>query len=118
MWEGATSKLYPDKDLMEHWEGQRGSSLARIECHYFVNNSFFPSETYLIDNVDKIKGIPTVIVQGRYDVVCPMTSAWELHKALPDAEFILVPDAGHSVSEKGITSALVDRNGPFCPEGK
>ena len=59
-------------------------------------------------NVDKIRHIPTVIVQGRYDVVCPMTSAWDLHRAFPEAEFIVVPDAGHSVSEKGITSALVD----------
>jgi proline iminopeptidase len=109
VWEGATSKLFPDQELMEHWEGEHEAlSLARIECHYFVNNSFFPSENYLIDNVSKLKGIPTVIVQGRYDVVCPMTSAWELHKALPEAEFILVPDAGHSVSETGITSALVD----------
>jgi proline iminopeptidase len=83
-------------------------SLARIECHYFMNNSFFPSENYLIDYVKKISHLPVVIVQGRYDVVCPMTSAWDLHRALPEAEFILVPDAGHSVSEKGITSALVD----------
>ena len=118
VWEGATSKLYPDKDLMEHWEGEHEAlALARIECHYFMNNSFFPSEAYLMDNIDKIKGIPTVIVQGRYDVVCPMTSAWELHKALPDAEFILVPDAGHSVSEKGITSALVDAMDRFARKG-
>ena len=109
VWEGATSKLYPDPDLMEHWEGEHEAlSLARIECHYFMNNSFFPSENFLIDSVNKISHLPVVIVQGRYDVVCPMTSAWELHKALPDAEFILVPDAGHSVSEKGITAALVD----------
>jgi proline iminopeptidase len=109
VWEGATSKLYPDQDLMEHWEGEHEAiALACIECHYFMNNSFFPSESYLMDNIDKIRQIPTVIVQGRYDVVCPMTSAWELHKALPEAEFILVPDAGHSVSEKGIISALVD----------
>ena len=73
-----------------------------------MNNSFCPSENFLIDNVHKISHLPVVIVQGRYDVVCPMTSAWELHKALPDAEFILVPDAGHSVSEKGISAALVD----------
>jgi proline iminopeptidase len=58
--------------------------------------------------VHKIRSIPTVIVQGRYDVVCPMTSAWDLHRALPEAEFIVVPDSGHSVSEKGITAALVD----------
>ena len=108
-WEGATSKLYPDQDLMEHWEGEHEAlSLARIECHYFMNGSFFDSDNFLLENVHKIRNIPTVIVQGRYDVVCPMTSAWDLHRALPGAEFIVVPDSGHSVSEKGITSALVD----------
>ncbi len=109
VWEGSTSKLFPDKNLMNHWEGeQEALSLARIECHYFMNNSFFPSENYLIENVDKIRHIPTVIVQGRYDVVCPIVSAWELHKAFPEAEFIVIDDSGHSVSEKGITSALID----------
>ena len=73
-----------------------------------MNNSFFPSENYLLENIDKIRHIPTVIVQGRYDVVCPITSAWDLHRAFPEAGFIVVPDAGHSVSEKGITAALVD----------
>ena len=94
---------------MEHWEGEHEAlSLARIECHYFMNNSFFPSENFLIENVEKIRHIPTVIVQGRYDVVCPMTSAWDLHKAFPESELIIVPDAGHSVSEPGISSALVE----------
>ena len=119
VWEGSTSKLYPDADLMDHWEGAHEAlSLARIECHYFMNNSFFPSENYLIDNVDKIRNIPTVIVQGRYDVVCPMTSAWDLHRALPEAEFIVVPDSGHSVSEKGTTSALVDAMDRFKTAGR
>jgi|ERR1035437_9537694 proline iminopeptidase len=114
VWEGSTSKLYPDRELMDHWEGEHEAlSLARIECHYFTNNSFFPSENYLIENVDKIRNIPTVIVQGRYDVVCPIASAWELHKALPEAELIVVPDAGHSVSEPGITSALVEAMDKF-----
>jgi len=108
VWEGSTSKLFPDQDLMNHWEGEHEAlSLARIECHYFMNNSFFPSEDFLLENVHKIRHIPTVIVQGRYDVVCPMTSAWDLHRAFPEAELIVVPDSGHSVSEKGITSALV-----------
>ena len=94
---------------MDHFEGEHEAlSLARIECHYFKNKSFFPSENYLLENVDKIRHIPTVIVQGRYDIVCPITSAWDLHKAMPEAELIVVPDAGHSVSEKGISSALVD----------
>ena len=76
--------------------------------YYFMNNSFFPTENYLLENIDKIRHIPMVIVQGRYDVVCPITSAWDLHKAFPEAEFIVVPNAGHSVSETGITSALVE----------
>lgn len=114
VWEGSTSKLYPSEDLMEHWEGAHEAlQLARIECHYFMNNSFFPSEDYLIENVGKIRHLPTVIVQGRYDVVCPMTSAWDLHKAFPEAEFIVVADAGHSVSEPGIASALVDATDKF-----
>jgi proline iminopeptidase len=114
VWEGSTSKLYPSADLMEHWEGAHEAlQLARIECHYFMNNSFFPTENHLIENVEKIRHIPTVIVQGRYDVVCPITSAWELHKAFPEAEFIVVPDAGHSVSEPGITAALVDAMDKF-----
>ena len=109
VWEGSTSKLYPSADLMEHWEGAHEAlSLARIECHYFMNDSFFPSENYLLENVDKIRRIPTVIVQGRYDVVCPATSAWDLHKAFPEADLQIIADAGHSISEPGITAALVD----------
>lgn len=108
VWEGSTSKLYPNKDLMDHWEGEEEAlALARIECHYFMNNSFFPTENFLIDNVDRIRHIPTVIVQGRYDVVCPSVSAWELHRAFPEADLQIIPDAGHSISENGITSALV-----------
>ena len=72
-----------------------------------MNNSFFPTENYLIENVDKIRHIPTVIVQGRYDVVCPAVSAWELHRAFPEADLQIIADAGHSISEKGITSAFV-----------
>ncbi len=109
VWEGSTSKLYPDKNLMEHWEGEdEALALARIECHYFMNNSFFPTENYLLENVDKIRHIPTVIVQGRYDVVCPSVSAWELHRAFPEADLQIIPDAGHSVSEKGISAALIE----------
>lgn len=107
-WEGSTSKLYPDQDLMHHWEGEHEAlSLARIESHYFVNGSFFPSENYLLENVDKIRHIPTWIVQGRYDIVCPMASAWDLHRAFPEARLIVTPDSGHSVSEKGNTAALI-----------
>jgi proline iminopeptidase len=119
VWEGSTSKLYPSEDLMEHWEGAHEAlSLARIECHYFMNNSFFATENHLLENVDKIRSIPTVIVQGRYDVVCPITSAWDLHKAFPEAELVIVPDAGHSVSEPGTISALVDAMDKFRDKEK
>ena len=108
-WEGATSKLFPDKNLMDHFEEPHEAlSLARIECHYFMNDSFFDSENYLLENIDKIRHIPTVIVQGRYDVVCPAVSAYELKEAFPEADLQIIADAGHSISEPGITSALVD----------
>ncbi len=114
VWEGSTSKLFPNKDLIDHWEDDNEAlALARIECHYFMNNSFFPSENYLLENVDKIRHIPTVIVQGRYDVVCPAVSAWELHRAFPEADFQIIDDAGHSISEDGISSALIGATNDF-----
>lgn len=114
VWEGSTSKLFPDENLIEHFgEEHLALAMARIECHYFVNNAFFETENFLIENVSKIRHIPTVIVQGRYDVVCPMMSAWELHRAFPEAEFVVVPDAGHSALEKGISSALVEATDKF-----
>ncbi|MFN2454029.1 MAG: prolyl aminopeptidase [Pyrinomonadaceae bacterium] len=113
-WEGSTSKLFPDSNLIEHFnEPHLALSLARIECHYFMNNCFFETDNFLIENVGKIRHIPAVIVQGRYDVVCPMMSAWELHKAWPEASLQVVPDAGHSAMEIGITSALVEATNRF-----
>lgn len=114
IWEGSTSKLFPDPNLINKFgEAQQALSLARIECHYFMNNAFFETDNYLIENVGKIRHIPAVIVQGRYDVVCPMMSAWELHRAWPEAELRVIPDAGHSAGEPGIISALVDATDGF-----
>jgi proline iminopeptidase len=114
IWEGSTSKLLPDPKLMERFgEAEFALAIARIKCHHFINNIFLPSENYLLENVSKIRHIPTVIVQGRYDVLCPMTSAWELHKAFPEAELVVVSDAGHSASEKGTLSALVEATDRF-----
>jgi proline iminopeptidase len=114
IWEGSTSKLFPDPNLIEHFaEPQLALSLARIECHYFVNNIFLESENQLIENIGKIRHIPAVVVQGRYDVVCPMMSAWDLHEAWPEAELQVIPDAGHSALEPGITSALVGATDRF-----
>jgi proline iminopeptidase len=85
-------------------------AFARIENHYFVNQGFFPRDSFLLDNVDKIRHINTTIVQGRYDVCCPMMSAWDLHKVWPEADFKVVPDAGHSANEPGIAAELVAAN--------
>ncbi len=114
IWEGSTSKLLPDQELIEHFgDPQTALALARIECHYFINNIFFPTENYLIENIDKIRHIPAVIVQGRYDIVCPMMSAWDLHRAWPEADLRIIPDAGHSATEPGIISGLVDASDRF-----
>lgn len=114
IWEGSTSKLIPDSDVVARFgEDEFADAFARIECHYFINKGFFPEDNYLLNNIDKIRHIPTIIVQGRYDVVCPAESAWELHRALPEAEFHLIADAGHSLSEKGIISALITATDNF-----
>ena len=114
IWEGSTSKLFPDSNLIDQYgEPHKALSLARIECHYFVNNIFFDSDNYLIDNVGKIRHIPAVIVQGRYDIVCPIMSAWDLHRAWPEADLKIIPDAGHSITEPGIISALVEATDRF-----
>jgi proline iminopeptidase len=115
IWEGSTSKLLFDYEMIEKFsDPEFALAFARIECHYFMNNSFFPTDNYLIENVGKIRHIPAVIVQGRYDVVCPMTSAWDLHRAWPEAEFRLIPDAGHSISEPGIIDALIQATDRFA----
>lgn len=114
IWEGSTSKLFFDPSSIERFaDPEFALAFARIECHYFMNNSFFPTDNYLIENVDRVRNIPAVIVQGRYDVVCPMISAWELHRAWPEAEFLIIQDAGHSISEPGIIDALVNSTDRF-----
>jgi proline iminopeptidase len=109
VWEGSTSKLIPDNNLMHDFEDPEFAlAFARIECHYFINRAFFETDSWLLDHATKIRGIPTEIVHGRYDVVCPVENAWELKKALPDAQLHIVPDAGHSAMETGITHHLVE----------
>lgn len=107
-WEAATSKLIPKKDFIADYEDpHKALPFARIENHYFINGAFFKTDNYLLENVDKIRKIPARIIQGRYDVVCPAKSAWELNKAWPESELRIVGDAGHSASELGIRSELV-----------
>jgi proline iminopeptidase len=118
IWEGSTSKLLVDPDIRSRFgESSFADAFARIECHYFINKGFFETDDQLLRDCDRIQSIPTVIVQGRYDVVCPMWSAWDLHKALPQAEFIVVPDAGHSMTEPGIMTALLDASDRFASHG-
>lgn len=107
-WEAATSRLYMDANAVDEFEDPDFAlSFARIECHYFTNNAFFKTNNWLLENIDKIRHIPGFIVQGRYDVVCPARSAWDLHKAWPEANFNIIADSGHAASEPGTRSALI-----------
>jgi proline iminopeptidase len=114
-WEGRTSKLLVSADMVDHY-GEEAFALAfaRIECHYFIHRGFFQRDDELLLHVDRVRHIPAVIVQGRYDVVCPMTSAWDLHRAWPEARFEVVADAGHSAFEGGIEARLVDATDRFA----
>jgi len=108
-WESSTSKLYSSDYSLHHFDDPRVSeAFARIECHYFLNRGFFKSDEWILENVFGIRDIPTVIIQGRYDIVCPMTSAWELKKKLPKADFHIIQNAGHSMTEEGIASKLIE----------
>jgi proline iminopeptidase len=107
-WEAATSRLLIDlKSVDEFDDPTYALQFARIECHYFMNNAFFNTNNYLIENISKIKHIPTTLVQGRYDVVCPVRSAWDLHKAFPEAVLNIISDSGHAAGEPGIRSELI-----------
>jgi proline iminopeptidase len=119
IWEGLTSGIFLRKEDVEASFGDEkfAEAFARIESHYFVNKGFFASENWLLDNCSKIKHIPTIIVQGRYDVICPMVSAWELHKALPQSELFVIPDAGHSAFEDSNARALTAATDRFAHGG-
>lgn len=112
-WEGATSSLLPRPErVAETSEARFALAFARIENHYFRNRGFL-DEGQLLTDIDTIRGIPAVIVQGRYDVVCPVRSAWDLHRAWPEAELIVVDDAGHASNEPGIAHHLVEATDGF-----
>ena len=114
MWEARTSKLRPDATLIERFgRDEFAEAFARIECHYFVHASFLRHPDQLLEDVERIRHIPAVIVQGRYDVVCPMVSAWELHRRWPEADLQIVPDAGHSATEPGTADRLVEATDRF-----
>ena len=115
VWEAATSTLLPDLDAMRGMGQPRfAEAFARIESHYFVNGGFLRRDDQLLRDVSRMRHIPGVIVQGRYDVVCPARSAWDLHRAWPEARLIVIPDAGHSISEPGTRSALIRETARFA----
>ena len=114
-WEGSTSKLFTDPSLVKRFGRSKfADAFARIEAHYFVNRGFLRRDDQLLRDVKKIRRIPGVIVQGRYDVVCPLRSAWDLHRSWPEAKLVIVPGAGHSMTEPGIRSALIEEAARFA----
>ncbi len=107
VWEGRTATLAPRQAVVDFFGDPRlALALARIEAHYFVHNSFLEPDQILRD-VGRLQGIPGILVQGRYDMACPLQSAWELHRAWVGSELEIIPAAGHSGREPGITDALV-----------
>lgn len=114
IWEASALRLLPDQKMIDDFsQPEMALALARIECHYFINNSFFQTENYLLENVHRIREIPAVIVHGRYDIVCPVRNAWDLHQAWPEAELKIIPDAGHAANEPGIVDALIEATDSF-----
>jgi proline iminopeptidase len=107
IWEGRSATLQPSKSVINHFSNPfTALSLARIEAHYFVNNSFL-EPNQILREAGKLKGIPGVIVHGRYDIVCPVENAWALHQAWPESDLQIIPTAGHAASEPAIVDTLI-----------
>ncbi|MEO8346685.1 MAG: prolyl aminopeptidase [Betaproteobacteria bacterium] len=106
-YEGACTTLLPTPDPLSRFDSDVAAlAIARIEAHYFVNRGFM-APGQLLEGVEAIRGLPCIIVQGRYDIVCPPVTAHALARVWPEAEYVVVPDAGHSVREPGITRELI-----------
>lgn len=113
-WEGSTIKLIPDDALIDSFGGDEFAlAFARIENHYFVHKGWLEEEQ-LIRDAPKLRGIPGIIVQGRYDIATPAKTAWELHRAWPDADFHMIGDAGHAYDEPGILDCLIRATDDFA----
>lgn len=107
VWEGMTATLQTDQSVINSFSDSHAAlSIARIECHYFKHHSWL-EPNQILNDIEKIRHIPGYIVHGRYDVICPVSQAWELSQAWPEANLEIIPDAGHAVVEKGITQALL-----------
>jgi proline iminopeptidase len=107
-WEGSMNALFPDpKQLSQMTNDHAALAIARLEAHYSVNNFFLPEDNHVLDNASTIAHIPCHIIQGRYDIICPPISAWELHQALPNSKLTIVPEGAHSPLDPGMATALV-----------
>jgi len=115
-WEGSTSSLSYNPDMANSFSDPKFAlAFALIENHYFVNKGFLEHENQLIESgIDIIRNIPTVIVQGRYDIVCPISTAWELSQNWPEAELIIAPSSGHTAFELEITHELIKATNTFA----
>ncbi len=113
-WEAATSRLFPDEIAIQRFDDpQEALSFARIECHYFINDAFMESDYFLLEKAKDLSSIPCRIIQGRYDMVCPIVTAWELKQAMPWADMRIIPDAGHSIKEPGVAKELIQATNDF-----
>ena len=113
-WEASTSFINHNPEAVkDSINSEFALAFALIENHYFVNNGFLDNESQLLDNIDLIRHIPTVIIQGRYDVVCPPTTAYELHSRWPETELKIAPFSGHSAFEEEITHLLIEATNKF-----
>ncbi|MBI4370507.1 MAG: prolyl aminopeptidase [Elusimicrobia bacterium] len=114
LWEGSAIRLKIDPaTIKKYGHNKFTEAIARIECHYFVNKGFLKKDGQLLRDAVKLRKIPGVIIHGRYDVVCPFSSAWDLHQAWPESKLVVVPDAGHSVLEPGIRHELIEATDRF-----
>ncbi len=113
-WEACALKIRFDPSLFKSFaEEHHADALARVECHYFLHKAFFKTDNWIVEQAHVLQNIPGVIIHGRYDIVCPLSNAWDLHKAWPQARLEIVPEAGHAASEPGITDALVRATDQF-----
>jgi len=107
LWEARTATLQPSSSILEHFTDPRNAlSIACIEAHYFINNAFL-EEDQLLNNIDRIANIPGFIIHGRYDMICPMKQAFDLHNCWPASELFIAQSSGHSAGEQGISAALI-----------
>lgn len=108
IWEGSTSQLVPEGDFVDGFgDALFALAFARIECHYFTNHIFLDSDSWILDNAYKLKDIPTILIHGRYDVVCPIENAWDLKKKMPHMDLHIMDTSGHSTFETQIANALL-----------